>query len=59
VSIDPGVRFVTSADTWLIMVGRNNANAYKGAALPAYINTNRENLIKEVKVEKEKDLAYS
>lgn len=34
--------FVMASGTLLIIVGRNKENAYRGASLPAYINTDRE-----------------
>jgi len=45
-----GAEFVTSDDTWLMMVGRNNENAYRGAVIPANISTGKEDRsIKEVR----------
>ena len=42
VSINPDTELMKSADTWFMMVGRNNENAYRGPFVPAYITTERE-----------------
>ena len=41
VNIVPGREVMMASDTRLMMVGRNNANAYRGPLVPAYINTER------------------
>jgi len=58
VRIGSGPKLVMVADTWLMMVGMNKANAYKGAAHPAYINT-IEKVLSIKELEKDKSLTYS
>ena len=50
-------RLVMSTDTWLMIVGVNNAKAYRGPLVPAYINTKMKIFVK--KVRNDRKITYS